>query len=50
MAINNALLKSLSQINGAVIDGSLSVQEFEKVSASNKGEDYFTQKTIQRYK
>ena len=41
MAINNALLESLSQINGTVINGSLSVQEFEKISASNDREDYF---------
>ena len=41
MAINNALLESLSQINGTVINGSLSVQEFEKISASNDSEDYF---------
>lgn len=48
MAINNALLESLSQINGAVINGSLSVQEFEKVSASNKGEDYFYSENYSR--
>lgn len=48
MAINNALLESLSQINGTVINGSLSVQEFEKVSASNKGEDYFYSENYSR--
>lgn len=48
MAINNALLESLSQINGTVINGSLSVQEFEKVSASNKSEDYFYSENYSR--
>lgn len=48
MAINNALIESLSQINGTVINGSLSVQEFEKVSASNKGEDYFYSENYSR--
>ncbi len=40
-AINNALIESLSQINGSKINGTLSVQEFEKINTSNKSQDYF---------
>ena len=40
-AIDKALLKALGQINPTVMNGSLSIQEFERVSVDNNQENYF---------
>lgn len=41
MAINNALIESLSQVNGSKIEGSVTIKEFENVKQSNSSQDYF---------
>lgn len=41
IAINNALIESLSQINGSIIEGSVSIQEFENTKQSNNSQEYF---------
>ena len=47
-AIDKALLKALSQINPTVMDGSLSIQEFERVSVDNDQENYFYSENYSR--
>lgn len=41
IAINNALIESLSQVNGSKIEGSVTIKEFENVKQSNSSQDYF---------
>ncbi len=41
IAINNALIESLSQVNGSKIEGSVTIKEFESVKQSNSSQDYF---------
>ena len=47
-AIDKALLKALGQINPTVINGSLSIQEFERVSVDNDQENYFYSENYSR--
>jgi len=48
MAINNALLDALSQINGTTISGDISIQEFEKSITKNNSSSYYLSEEYSR--
>ena len=44
IAINNALIEALSQINGAVVDGSMSLETFSQSKTEGESQDYYYSK------
>tara|TARA_B100000925_G_scaffold56729_1_gene37475 strand:+ start:4390 stop:5667 length:1278 start_codon:yes stop_codon:yes gene_type:complete len=44
IAINNALIEALSQINGAVVDGNMSFETFSQSRAEGETQDYYYSK------
>lgn len=48
MAINNALLESLGQINGTIMKGSVSIEEFEKSITKDDASSYYLSEQYSR--